>query len=128
MINFPKFILNMTVVTVIAIFGFGVSKTFAQASDDALNDFMGEGAPADAPASSTPPTAADTPKTKGAKTTPAESATDSDVLDMRTDAPVSAAPVLQVNPSLDKLEALLIADAEMKAFMKAGGLRSRKIR
>ena len=128
MLKFSKFVLNVTVVTMIAMLGFGVSKTLAQSSDDALNDFMGEGAPADAPAPSAPPTAADTPKAKGAKTAPPEGATDSDVLDMRTDAPVPTAPVMQANPALDKLEALLIADAEMKAFMKAGGLRSRKIK
>lgn len=110
--------------------------SFSQESEDAMDEFMN--APGDDGASSAPP--ADAGKTavkgavkKGAKAPPAEAGA-SEIVDMRgddaklADAPNADAAPAQPNPALDKLEALMIADAEMKVFMKAGGLRSRKIK
>ena len=136
-----KNILRIAITALIAVIALTVTKSFAQESDDAMNDFMNDTGSADA----LPTSAADapvpvTPAPKNAKSDskkeskaapPAAdgAAADADFVDMRggQTAP-PAAPQVQANPALDKLEALMIADAEMKAFMKAGGLRSRKIK
>lgn len=127
-----KYFLILPALALVAGVGFGVSQSFAQESDDAMNDFLSEGAKAEG--NGTPGKEKASPaKAKGAKTAPAEGTdpaaptSDAEFVDMRTDAP-AAAPMAQTSPALDKLEALLIADAEMKAFMKAGGLHSRKIK
>jgi hypothetical protein len=104
-------------------------KALAQESDDAMNDFLNDAPVEDAaaPAANSGGTAA-----KGAKpATPGETKPEGDVVDMRLEgdgASTVNAVVPEANPALDKLEALMIADAEMKSFMKAGGLRSRLIK
>lgn len=83
---------------------FSISSS-SQESDDAMDELMS--APAEEAA----------PATKSAD----------GVIDMRAAAPPAAAPI-QSSPKVDKLEALMIAEAEMKVFMKAGGLKSRKLK
>ena len=133
-----KNILRFVIAALIAVVALTVSKSFAQESDDPMNDFMNDAGSTDA----LPTPAADAPAAPGKNAAKSEkktdlktpppgdaAAADADFVDMRGDqtAPPPA-PAVQANPSLDKLEALMIADAEMKAFMKAGGLRSRKIK
>lgn len=137
-----KKILRFMVAALVAVVALTVSKSFAQESDDAMTDFMNDAgstdalpAPtADAPAAPAAKNVVKPEAKSGAKSaplaaTPEAAAADADFVDMRGDqAAPPAVPVVQANPALDKLEALMIADAEMKAFMKAGGLRSRKIK
>lgn len=143
-----KYSLIISVFALMGVSSFGASRSLAQESDDAMNDFLSEGATTDSASGSKDTVVkekATAPKAKVPKSPPGEvtdpaaptgvppsaatsgPTSDAEFVDMRTDAPAPGA-VPQSSPALDKLEALLIADAEMKAFMKAGGLRSRKIK
>lgn len=119
------------------------NSSFSQETDDAMDEFMNNPAdeppPAiDLPAEEEAPAAKPVVKEKAAKAgakKPAKGAAppvgEAEVVDMRLkaapDAAATGAPA-QPNPALDKVEGLMIADAELKVFMKAGGLRSKKIK
>ncbi len=117
--------------------------SFSQESDDAMDEFMNNPADEPPPAIDLPPeeetpAAKSAVKEKAAKAgtkKPAKGAAppvgEAEVIDMRLQAapgaPAAGVPS-QPNPALDKVESLMIADAELKVFMKAGGLRSKKIK
>ncbi len=114
--------------------------SISQESDDAMDEFMNSPADEPPPAIALPPeeaapAAKPAVKEKAGAKKPAKGAAppvgEAEVIDMRLQAapgaPAAGVPT-QPNPALDKVESLMIADAELKVFMKAGGLRSKKIK